>query len=73
MAEVVKTTMFLILGVIVLIIVFFIIVEFFFDVKIGRGICKLIGLMIYKGSQYTGILSGLTEQGITSGCNLLPF
>lgn len=69
---VIKSTAMILIIIVVLAIILFFIFEFFFGIKIGRGICKLVGGILLKAI-YTGALSGITEAGISSACNLLPF
>lgn len=55
----------------VLVIVF--IFPIFYDIFIGRGVCKFVGLYLMKAILSTSIITGITEAGITAFCNTIPF
>ena len=71
MSEIVKSPAMLILILAVVLIVLFFMFEFLFGVKIGRGVCKFTGTLIFNA--ISPLLSGLTQYGVTAGCDLLPF
>ncbi|MEM5778780.1 MAG: hypothetical protein QXD43_06140 [Candidatus Aenigmatarchaeota archaeon] len=41
--------------------------------KLGRGICKFVTGLFFKILEFGGLVVKLTEQGVMSSCDLLPF
>jgi len=73
MSEVLKSPAMIIIILVVLSIVLFFIFEFFYGVKIGRGTCRFVGGILFKAILGQSIITGITDAGIVSACNLLPF
>ena len=71
MSEIIKSPAMLILILVVVLIVLFVMFEFLFGVKIGRGTCKFVGTLVFTA--LSPLLSGITQYGVTGGCDLLPF
>ena len=63
-----------IVALIVLGLLLFFVFSSLFGVFIGRNTCKVVGSFILRSLKFGGVITGqITELGITTACNLIPF
>jgi hypothetical protein len=73
--EVVKSPAMLIIALVAFLLLITLVFELLFGIKIGRAVCKFTGGLISSAAGYGmgSILSGVTNIGIESACNMMPF
>lgn len=74
MSDVIKFPAMWIVALIVLLLVLSFVFSALFGVFIGRNTCKIVGSFILRSLMFGGIISGqITDLGIKTACNIIPF